>query len=344
MRTAVVLLACGLSGCYSWGDPDLKVTVRGDGVSGGMVAFRGRFTRMVGGQDDFSHVNRNYMLRLAMGGELLVRAKQDYSQRLSDECYGVTLDDGIAVRRASVAEWEEAEALRVAGSVRPRGRVAEGDYSPNLAWSALTTYRTARVIERPSIGFLGGDIHLGPTLFELRDAGSGELVFSAQTGRGDHHVSGLDQWFGDRYYLHALGERRVLLVELPARGPYPQARLATVSDRAVDDDGDGLAERLVVTVRAEVVTEGVIRAVVTLEAVGGTITKVAKHNVTPGLAEVEVAFAGEQLHEKLGEDGPWRIESLSLGFETYDFRVPLEYLEDAGETGEYSLANFSRRP
>jgi subtilisin-like proprotein convertase family protein len=115
-----------------------------------------------------------------------------------------------------------------------------------------------------------------------------------------------------------------------------------VQDQALDDDGDGLSERVALNVQAQATLAGDYRAFVLLRtARGQSITRSGEAHLSGGLGSVEVNFEAPALIA-LGEDGPYSIERVELLYLAPDGARPADVLSNLGQTQPYQLTQLQR--
>ena len=116
----------------------------------------------------------------------------------------------------------------------------------------------------------------------------------------------------------------------------------SVSDQGVDDDGDGLLDRVVLTAGTDTQQAGEYRLFATLAASGGqTLVRSAAATLPTGPGSVPIDFEAAGLFT-LGEDGPWEITALELVFLGSQAAVPSHRLLDLGQTQAYLLSQLQR--
>ncbi len=115
------------------------------------------------------------------------------------------------------------------------------------------------------------------------------------------------------------------------------ASIESISDSAVDDNGDGLAERVVVTLGLKVTTAGKYQALLNLRKPGDVLVA-GRQTVTLEVrsTRIDVPFTFEELSQ-LG-DGPYSISNLSLLY-LDDAEAPAaDGKDDAGNTAPYPVS------
>jgi len=119
----------------------------------------------------------------------------------------------------------------------------------------------------------------------------------------------------------------------------PTATLpGTIGDSGIDDDGDGLIDK--VRVRADVtVTEaGAYRVVATLQTdTGQTLTRAGDANLSSGATSITADFEAAALRA-LGQAGPWQVADIALYRMDPDRALPAGHLQNVGQTQPYALA------
>ena len=115
-------------------------------------------------------------------------------------------------------------------------------------------------------------------------------------------------------------------------------------DRGVDDNGNGLFDRIGITIPLNVVTIGDYLLKVSLTTATGQVLhgkQVA--SLVAGTANVEVFFQSSDIRE-LGEDGPYAVSNVTLDYLDSTDAMQVDRREDLGTTGAYTLGQFERDP
>ncbi|MGH7857928.1 MAG: choice-of-anchor X domain-containing protein [Candidatus Binatia bacterium] len=124
----------------------------------------------------------------------------------------------------------------------------------------------------------------------------------------------------------------------------PTSRVHGAADSGVDDDGDGLFDRLRITVDLDLGSAGRFDTQIALRAANGrTIVQNRLADLPAGVATAEVDFTAKQVLS-LGADGPYSIESVRLDERTGGERIFRDELRNAGQTGGYDRSDFDRPP
>jgi hypothetical protein len=125
----------------------------------------------------------------------------------------------------------------------------------------------------------------------------------------------------------------------------PPSRLTgTVPDQGVDDNFDGLLDRVTFDVGTQTTTAGRYRAFVHLKTAGGkNIVGSGEADLPAGAGSIPVSIAAEDFRA-VGEDGAYDIELLELDSAGDGGAVPCDRLEDAGQTQPYVLSQLQRKP
>jgi hypothetical protein len=117
-----------------------------------------------------------------------------------------------------------------------------------------------------------------------------------------------------------------------------------VHDQGVDDDFDGLTDRVVFDLGTQTAAAGRYRAFVHLKTAGGQIVVGSSEADLPaGAGNLPVSIGADDLRA-VGEDGPYDIELVQLDFIDDGGDSTCDRLEDAGRTQAYTLTQFQRKP
>ena len=128
------------------------------------------------------------------------------------------------------------------------------------------------------------------------------------------------------------------------------ARITSFSDRGVDDNGNGLIDRIEITINVKVAEAGEYGFMLHLEAANGERLQArgTRKRFDPGPQEITVSFSAEDVDWRLAQDGPYRIKDVGLWrVNRADHRVEnrTERIKDTGVlTQAYSLAKLDRGP
>lgn len=125
----------------------------------------------------------------------------------------------------------------------------------------------------------------------------------------------------------------------------PTSRLlGTFVDSGLDDDGDGLFDRLHIDADTDTVLDGDYRVFVALRAAGGaTVQASGAVSLGVGGGSVGVDFTAAEV-SSLGEDGPWSVESAELVLLGTEGARRVDRLVDLGPTQAFTLDQFARPP
>ena len=116
----------------------------------------------------------------------------------------------------------------------------------------------------------------------------------------------------------------------------------TVGDHGIDDDSDGLFDRVAIDVQTNTAVAGDYSIIAHLKTASGKqIARGLKATLATGLATISVHFEAEGLVE-LGENGPYTIELLEIFYLAPTGTIPADRLENAGQTSAYTLLQFER--
>jgi hypothetical protein len=117
----------------------------------------------------------------------------------------------------------------------------------------------------------------------------------------------------------------------------------SVQDQGVDDDFDGLIDRVSFDVGTQTTTAGHFRAFVHLKTAGGkAVVGVSDADLPAGAGSIAVSIPADDLRAA-GEDGPYDIELVELD-SADEGELPCDRLEDAGRTQAYALSQLQRKP
>ncbi len=115
-------------------------------------------------------------------------------------------------------------------------------------------------------------------------------------------------------------------------------------DRGVDDDGDGLLDRVALDVPTQTTEAGTYRTFVSLKTANGqTIVRNGDAELQPGPGSITASFDADDLLA-LGENGPYTISLIDLVLVSAAGVSPCDRLENVGTTGTYLLNQFRRDP
>ncbi len=118
----------------------------------------------------------------------------------------------------------------------------------------------------------------------------------------------------------------------------PTARIESLYDAAVDDDGDGLPDRIAVTAAVNVTKAGNYQLLVNLAAGNGSqATARPSAKLAQGRTLFDASFAFADLNA-LGADGPYAIKYVALLFLDDDEAPVVNETVDAGMTQPYPTA------
>lgn len=125
----------------------------------------------------------------------------------------------------------------------------------------------------------------------------------------------------------------------------PPGRLTgTVQDQGVDDNFDGLIDRVAFDVGTQATTAGRFRAYVHLKTAGGKgVVGSSEVDLPAGAGTLPVSIGADDLRAA-GESGPYTVELVELDCIGPDGASPCDRLDNAGQTKAYALSQFQRRP
>ena len=122
----------------------------------------------------------------------------------------------------------------------------------------------------------------------------------------------------------------------------PLATFDSFSDSGVDDDADGLFDRLRINANLSVQQAGSYQFSVTLVASNGsTIKSEAFATLATGSQQMSISFAAATVLE-LGVDGPYTIKDAVLTFDNGSEVLVADHRAVVGNTSAYSLSAFDR--
>lgn len=122
----------------------------------------------------------------------------------------------------------------------------------------------------------------------------------------------------------------------------PLATFTSFNDAGVDDNGNGLFDRVVVTANLQVEQAGDYRLELSLVASNSQQTQaISTATLATGAQVMTVAFTAKQI-AALGVNGPYAIKNATL-YHTSDPEHPIAaFSEDGGETTAYALTSLER--
>ena len=125
----------------------------------------------------------------------------------------------------------------------------------------------------------------------------------------------------------------------------PPSRLnGAVSDHGVDDDSDGLLDRVTFDVSTQTTSAGHYRAFVHLKTAGGkSIVGSSDADLAAGAGTLPVNIFAEDFRSS-GENGPYTVEFIELDSIGASGASPCDRLDDLGQTQAYQLSQFQRKP
>lgn len=117
------------------------------------------------------------------------------------------------------------------------------------------------------------------------------------------------------------------------------------TDRGIDDDGDGLFDRIGIAPGLDVTAAGDYLVTVVLKASNDTTLAA---NVTTALttssASAEVFFRADDIRRELGVDGPYRVSLVIVEHITSSAVVVADERTNLGDTAGYTLTQLERDP
>jgi subtilisin-like proprotein convertase family protein len=122
------------------------------------------------------------------------------------------------------------------------------------------------------------------------------------------------------------------------------ATFVSFSDTAIDDESDGVFERLVIGSNLSVQRAGTYQFTVTLEASNGkTIKSESFASLATGTQQMSATFSAATVLE-LGVDGPYAIKDALLTFHSDPDIAVADYRANAGNTAAYPLPALNPSP
>lgn len=117
------------------------------------------------------------------------------------------------------------------------------------------------------------------------------------------------------------------------------ARFESVADSAVDDNGDGTPDRVIVASRLDVTTAGTYQFVFNLRTAERSITTRTNHELEAGARRIESGISFATL-AGLGVDGPYDITDVFLIHAGDPEEPVVDSIANAGRTGAYVLSDL----
>lgn len=118
----------------------------------------------------------------------------------------------------------------------------------------------------------------------------------------------------------------------------------TMSDKGVDDNNNGLFDRVTFDVGVNTDQAGDFRVFIHLKSAGGqSIVSSTMANLSVGIQNIRVDFAAAAFQE-LKENGPYSIDLVELLFLGNEGAMPSDRLINSGQTQAYQLSQFERPP
>lgn len=120
------------------------------------------------------------------------------------------------------------------------------------------------------------------------------------------------------------------------------ANFISFSDAGVDDNGNSLLDRVVVTATVNVQTAGTYRFTLDLSSSNGaTINASTSSSLAQGTQQISVSFPSNSVRS-LGVDGPYNRKRATLYAEDDAEKPITAFIEDAGATSAYLLSSLER--
>lgn len=119
------------------------------------------------------------------------------------------------------------------------------------------------------------------------------------------------------------------------------AQISGFTDRGLDDNFDGLYDRIAITPSANIVEAGTYDVSVRLRASNGhEIQRSVQQAFGVGTGTVDVTFDASQIISDLGVDGPYQVAEVRYSEEVGGDLVPADIRFDLGSTAAYTLAQL----
>lgn len=174
------------------------------------------------------------------------------------------------------------------------------------------------------------------------DAAAGDGLYSAEftpTAPGRYSalavINGTSPG-GITFTRHSLAEFTVAAAPGRLTGNAP--------DRGIDDNGDGMIDRVSFDVGAQVTTPGTYRAFVHLKTAGGkTLVGSGEADLLTGTGNVAVDVDAADLRAT-GEGGSYAVTLIELDALETARQITVDRRENAGQTQPYSFGSFQRDP
>ncbi|MFN0169764.1 MAG: choice-of-anchor X domain-containing protein [Bryobacteraceae bacterium] len=123
----------------------------------------------------------------------------------------------------------------------------------------------------------------------------------------------------------------------------PGGSLVSFQDAAVDDDGNGRKDRLVITATVNVpAASGYRVSLVLIASNGEQVHADAKVTLAAGTGQVPVAVEASSVVSGLGVSGPYKIAHIGLQKDDGGLTPVIDVRDDAGQTAAYPLSDFDR--
>lgn len=137
---------------------------------------------------------------------------------------------------------------------------------------------------------------------------------------------------------------RIALTELEAVAPKGLLSGA-IQDRGVDDNSDGLLDRIAFNVGTQITTAGTYQAFVHLRTSSGkTLVGSGRASQSSGSGVIEASIAADAIRDA-NEDGPYTIDLVELEFiDPTEGNEAADRRRDLGQTNTYLVSQFQRRP
>lgn len=124
--------------------------------------------------------------------------------------------------------------------------------------------------------------------------------------------------------------------------PRPAVLAGAFEDNGVDDNGDGLFDRVSILVKTAITTSGHYRAFVHLStATGQTLVRSGEADLGSGSPGITVDFEADAFLQ-LGENGPYNVDLLELLLVDAGGATTVDSTANAGPTRAYQLSQFQR--
>jgi Tol biopolymer transport system component len=212
-------------------------------------------------------------------------------------------------------------------------------FNGSTALAGATVAVEARLVSEPPVT---------PVNFNLLDDG----------GVADHEAG--DGLYSGEFTPNTAGEYSVLAIitgTTPGGTAYTRHSLTrirvvnptskftgTVGDQGIDDNSDGLFDRIRLNIQTNTTLAGSYSVIAHLRTASGqTVIRGTKVDLATGIGTVPVDFEASAFVE-LGENGPYAITLIEMFHLGEEEMTPADRLENVGQTQAYTLVQLQRPP